>query len=158
MRLRWVSSFAPRSMALSRAFGFTRGQVTRARMWGTYGPAVGLLLASVTFTNETATGWQQANLATPVGSHCQHDICSIVLRARGTVRAERIVLYDSSGQAAIAGLADGEDGSMASIGTVPVAFPPRPSMRVTIGLMWCSVPTLRHPTPHHRPSARAATR
>ena len=35
-------------------------------MSATCGPALGSLLASVTFTNETATGWQQAILATPV--------------------------------------------------------------------------------------------
>ena len=53
-------------MATSRASGFTKARGTPARMWATCGPAAGTLLASVTFTNETATGWQQATLATPV--------------------------------------------------------------------------------------------
>ena len=36
------------------------------RTSATCGRAAGALLASVTFTNETATGWQQVNLPTPV--------------------------------------------------------------------------------------------
>ena len=38
------------------------------------------LLATVTFTNETGSGWQQANFSTPVASHGQHDLRGLLLR------------------------------------------------------------------------------
>ena len=44
--------------------------------------ASGALLATATFTNETASGWQQVNFANPVADHRQHRLRGLVLRPR----------------------------------------------------------------------------
>ncbi len=46
----------------------------------------GTLLATATFTGETASGWQQVTLATPVADHRQHHVRRVVLRARRVLR------------------------------------------------------------------------
>ena len=44
------------------------------------GQATGAKLASVTFSGETASGWQQANFLLPYRDHSKHDICNFVFR------------------------------------------------------------------------------
>ena len=46
----------------------------------------GTKLASVTFSNETATGWQQATFATPGVHHRGHGLRRVVLRAERPLR------------------------------------------------------------------------
>ena len=54
------------SPAPSPASASTRARPTRARTSAASGPAPARSLASATFTNETASGWQQVTFATPV--------------------------------------------------------------------------------------------
>ena len=62
----WGSSSNPTSPAISPASGSTRGLATPARTSATSGPPPGALLATATFTSETASGWQQVNFPNPV--------------------------------------------------------------------------------------------
>ena len=77
--------FRPMSMATSRASGFTKAQGTRARMWGTYGPAAAPSWPVSPSANETATGWQQSHAAYAGGDHGQYHLCGVVLRPGGQV-------------------------------------------------------------------------
>ena len=70
------------SPATSRASGFTRDLATTGTHVGHLWDAAGDLLATATFSGETASGWQQVNFATPVADRGKHDVRGIVLRAR----------------------------------------------------------------------------
>ena len=58
--------FRPAVQRTISAIRFYKGSGNTGTQWGTCGPAGGQQLATVNFTGETATGWQQANLASPV--------------------------------------------------------------------------------------------
>ena len=62
----WASSSSRLGPATSPASDFTRGPATSATHVGYLWSSSGALLASATFTNETATGWQEVDFATPV--------------------------------------------------------------------------------------------
>ena len=51
-----------------QVFGFLKAQIIRALIQATFGVSngVGTKLASATFTNETASGWQVVRFTTPV--------------------------------------------------------------------------------------------
>ena len=61
-----ASSSAPTSTASSPASGSTRAPATPGTHVGHLWTSTGTLLATATFTGETASGWQQVNFATPV--------------------------------------------------------------------------------------------
>ena len=60
----------------------------RRHLW----TSTGTLLATATFTGETATGWQQVIFATPVAIAAEHHLRRLVLRARRPLRRRRRLL------------------------------------------------------------------
>ena len=56
-----------------------------ANLW----TSTGQLLATATFTNETASGWQQVTFSSAGGNHCRHDLCRLVLCAERTFAVNR---------------------------------------------------------------------
>ena len=54
----------------------------------------GQLLATATFTNETATGWQQVTLRRAGGDHRQHDVRRLLPRAERQLRQQRRPVRD----------------------------------------------------------------
>ena len=80
----------------------TAGYVTGIRFYkaaantgthvGNLWSATGALLASVTFTNETASGWQQMALSTPRSHHSQHDLCGLLSHQCRAVFSQFILL------------------------------------------------------------------
>ena len=65
-RSRWASSSAPTPTARSRGIRFYKAAANTGTHIGSLWTADGQRLAQVTFTGETASGWQQANFSTPV--------------------------------------------------------------------------------------------
>ena len=59
-------SFAPIPMDISRECAFTSRAPTPAATWRSLWSSTGARLATATFANETASGWQQVSFATPV--------------------------------------------------------------------------------------------
>ena len=49
----------------------------------------GQLLATATFTNETASGWQQVSFATPVAVTAEHDLCRLATTPERPVLGEQ---------------------------------------------------------------------
>ena len=70
-----------------------------------------MLLASVTFTNETATGWQQANLPTPVGVTANTTYIVSYYAPVGRYALNEPYFTAAVVKAPLRALADGEDGS-----------------------------------------------
>ena len=68
----------------TRLYSDTAGQITAIRFWksssesgthvGHIWSSTGSLLATVTFANETASGWQQQALSTPLAVSCEHRV------------------------------------------------------------------------------------
>ena len=92
---RWssASSSAPISRASSRACASTRARSTPACTPAACGSASGQLLASGTFVNETATGWQQAGLRDAGGDRRQHHLRGLVFRAEWRLCRQRQLLH-----------------------------------------------------------------
>ena len=89
-----ASSSPPTAAARSPASASTRRRRTRAPTSAACGPPSGQLLATATFTGETATGWQTVELLQPGRDHRRHDLRRRVLRPqrpllRDLVRTER---------------------------------------------------------------------
>ena len=114
----------------------------------------GTLLASVTFTGERATGWQQVTLPTPVAITANTTYVASYHAPVGRYALNSAYFTAEYVNAPLRALARGGRVAMASISTVPAAgFPPRPSMRTTTGWTWCLIrvgrPLPRTP-PHRR--------
>ena len=62
---------------------FYKGAGNTGTHIGNLWTASGTKLASATFTNETASGWQQVTFATPGGDHRRHRLRRVVLRPAG---------------------------------------------------------------------------
>ena len=58
---------------------------------GTLWTGTGTKLGTVTFTGETASGWQQATFAAPHRGDRQHDLRRVVLRALAVRRERRLL-------------------------------------------------------------------
>ena len=71
----------------------------------------GILLASVTFTNETATGWQQANFPTPVGITANTTYVASYYAPLGHYALDESYFTAAVVKPPLRALADGEDGS-----------------------------------------------
>jgi hypothetical protein len=71
----------------------------------------GALLATVTFTNETATGWQQANMSTPVGVTANTTYIVSYYAPVGKYALNESYFTTAVVKAPLRALADGEDGS-----------------------------------------------
>ena len=59
-----------------------------ARTSGSLWSSTGTRLAPVTFTDETATGWQQATFANPVRGDGRYHVRGVLLRSAGPLRAQ----------------------------------------------------------------------
>ena len=118
----WSNSYVPPENAYSSGsyevgVKFTSsvaGEVTGVRFYkqtwmggylhvGHLWSSTGTLLATATFTNETAYGWQQVNLVQPGGDPGQHGLCRLVLHGRGLFRHHHQLLHDRRGHQRAAG-------------------------------------------------------
>lgn len=104
------------------------GQVTAMRYWkaasetgthtGHIWSGAGKLLASVTFTNETASGWQQAVLTVPLSLTAQRPyVVSVNTNTYGAVTHN--ALKTSVANGAISTIADGKNGVYGPPGSFP---------------------------------------
>ena len=70
------------------AIRFYKGTGNTGSHIGNLWASNGTLLSSVTFSNETATGWQQASLIQSGGDHGEYDLCGVLLCAGGALCGE----------------------------------------------------------------------
>ncbi|MBW4686024.1 MAG: DUF4082 domain-containing protein [Komarekiella atlantica HA4396-MV6] len=107
----------------------TGGQITAIRFWkapsetgthtGKLWTATGTLLASVTFSNETASGWQEQLLATPVNIQANTTYVVSV-----NVNAYYVATYDQLGNPIVnSDLSSVADGNNGVFNGTPGAFP-----------------------------------
>ena len=80
-----------RQPASSPASATTSPARPPAPTWAACGPRTGTRLGNVTFTNETASGWQQATFASPIAGHGRHDLRRVVLHAEPLRRQRRLL-------------------------------------------------------------------
>ena len=66
---------------------FYKGTTNTGTHVGTLWSSAGQLLATATFMNETASGWQQVNFSTPVASHGKHRVCGVLSHQLGNYAA-----------------------------------------------------------------------
>ena len=88
----WALRFTPRRDGFVTGVRFYKGTATPAPTPARSGPAPARCSATVTFTNETATGWQTATLRQPGGGHGRHHLRR-VLHARPTATTPRTPAY-----------------------------------------------------------------
>ena len=81
--LKFTSDVAGQITAIKFYKGATNTGTHTASLWS----STGTLLASVTFSNETASGWQTATLSTPVDHRCEHDLCRQSYHTNGNYSA-----------------------------------------------------------------------
>lgn len=107
----------------------TAGQISAIRFWkapsetgthiGKIWTATGTLLESVTFTNETASGWQEQALSTPVNIQANTTYVVSV-----NVNAYYVATYDELGSPIVNGdLSSVADGNNGVFNGTPGAFP-----------------------------------
>ena len=112
-RVRWrsASSSAPTKTATSPACASTRARATPARTSAVCGRRRGTLLANATFTGETASGWQEVLLPSPVRDHRRHHLRRLLPHARRPLRRRRpTTSHDRVDAPPLHALADGEAG------------------------------------------------
>ncbi|WP_397331225.1 N,N-dimethylformamidase beta subunit family domain-containing protein [Nostoc sp. FACHB-280] len=106
----------------------TTGQITAIRFWkapsetgthiGRIWSATGTLLASVTFTNETASGWQQQTLSTPLTVQANTTyVVSVNVNAYYVATSRE--LTNSIVNGSLSSVADGGNGVFGNAGTFP---------------------------------------
>ena len=100
---------------------FANGSVTGIRFYKNSGntgthtgllySSTGLLLAQATFTGETATGWQQANFATPVAITGNQTYVAAYLSSAGFYSSSNSYFTQPKNSGPLTALADGVDGA-----------------------------------------------
>ena len=107
-----------RRRARSPASASTRRRPTPARTSAACGRSTGTLLASATFTNETASGWQTVTFSTPVHDHRRHDLRRLATsRPTATTRSRRRASTRRSTNAPLHALAERQRAPTASTPT-----------------------------------------
>ena len=135
-----------------RASASTRRRPTPARTSAACGPPSGTRLAQATFTNETASGWQQRDLRHPGDDHAGHDLRRLVLRAQRPLLGDRRRLRLRRRQRAAARArrrAPARNGVYA-YGVGEHASRPAPSTPATTGSTCCSQPAAAPGHGHRR--------
>ena len=81
------------------AIRFYKGSQNTGTHTGSLWSATGTQLATTTFINETASGWQQANFSSSGRRDRQHDVCRVLLRSQWVLfRGCRLFPDDWSGK------------------------------------------------------------
>ena len=93
-------SSAPTPTATSPAVRFYKAAANTGSHTGSLWSATGTQLATVTFSGETASGWQQDDVPQPGRDHRQHDLRGVVSRAGRPLHGHRSVLHDGGRQPA----------------------------------------------------------
>ena len=93
----------PRSRSASKFRSSTAGRIAGIRFYkgatntgthvGHLWTRTGTLLATATFTNETATGWQEVRFASPVDITAEHDVRRLLPRAARQLREQPRLLH-----------------------------------------------------------------
>ena len=108
---KWGSNFAPMSMDISRACVSTKDPANTGTHVGHLWTASGTLLASVNFANESASGWQQVPLATPVAITANTTYVASYHTTAGRYALDEFYFDTSSfANPPLHALRDGEDG------------------------------------------------
>ena len=81
---------------------FYKGAQNTGPHTGNLYTATGTVLASATFTNETASGWQQVTFASPVSIAANTDLCRVLLYAQRLLLDHASLLHHVSLYAAAA--------------------------------------------------------
>jgi hypothetical protein len=89
---------------------FYKGSSNTGTHTGHLWSATGTLLASVTFTGETASGWQQATFSTPVPITANTSYVVSYYAPNGSYSSNSGYFSSAAGQAPLHGLASGTDG------------------------------------------------
>ena len=133
------------------------GQITALKFYrsaGDTGPdlldlwsSTGTKLASATFTNTAASGWQTVTLATPVIDHRQHDLYRVLPHDRRLCGDRQFLHHRLHQRSADSTLHHHVPAATASMPTAaptpPASSRPTPSVPPTTGPMWCSPPVGR---------------
>ena len=97
---------------------------TPARTWATSGSSDGTLLATATFIGETATGWQQVNLSSPVAITANTTYVASYHTDTGNYAVDiGYFAGNSVNNGPIVALADGVDGGQGVFAPGATAFP-----------------------------------
>ena len=95
-----------------------------APMWVVYGPSAGVSLATATFTNETASGWQEVLFSTPVAITAGVTYVASTFSPSGDYASTIDYFKQAVVNGPLRGLADGEDGfNGVFVYTTAPAFP-----------------------------------
>ena len=129
---------------------FYKGTGNTGTHVGNLWTAAGTLLATVTFTGETATGWQQASFATPVAVTANTTyVASYYARSGGTTPTTATSPPRASTTLHCTRWRTGSTGATASTATAPAAASrPAPTSRPTTGSTSSSAPA----DGHHQPT------
>ena len=146
-----------RSSTAGRISGirFYKGSANTGTHVGHLWSRTGTLLATATFTNETASGWQQVRFGTPVDIAADTTYVASYHAPRGNY-ASNVDYFTLAGvdNGPLRALADGEDA--AATASTPTgraaASRPRPGARRTTGSTSCSRTAPPRPTPRRPPS------
>ena len=114
----------------------------------------GTRLGQVTFTDETASGWQQANFATPDRRHRRHHLRRVLLHAQPLRRQLRLLHHRATTRGPLTALQNGTDGGngLYRYTSTPARSPTR---RFNSENYWVDVVFEDGTTPPSRPSRRA---
>ena len=120
---------------------FYKGAGNTGTHIGSLWTASGTLLGQVTFTSESATGWQEVDFSSPVAGDGRHHLCGLVLRAErwlllrlGLLRQRGV---DSPAHVPQSSAVSGGNG-VYNYGGSP-ASPTTPTTRATTGWTWSSL-------------------
>jgi hypothetical protein len=102
---------------------FYKGSQNTGTHTGYLWSGTGTLLASVTFTGETASGWQQANLSTPVAITAGTTYIVAYYAPKGYYSADGNYFAAAADNAPLHGLANGTDGPNGVYNYGSAAFP-----------------------------------
>ena len=133
------------------ALRFYKGATNTGPHVGNLWTSTGTLLASVTFTNETASGWQQATLPNPVPITANTTYVASYHTTVGRYAVSSSYFattgVDNPPLHALSTTAGGGNG-VYQLRRRPAASRIKPTRRRTTGWMWCSAPS---PTPRRPP-------
>ncbi|MFJ2029971.1 DUF4082 domain-containing protein [Streptosporangium sp. NPDC087985] len=102
--------FRSKSPGYVSGIRFYKGSLNTGTHTGNLWSSTGVLLASATFTNETASGWQQVNFSTPVTVNANTTYVASYFTTSGFYSVTRDYFTQAYSNGLLTALADGTDG------------------------------------------------
>jgi hypothetical protein len=119
------------------AVRFYKGAANTGLHVGKLWSGTGALLASATFANETASGWQQVQFASPVAIQAGTTYVASYHSASGYYAIDEGYFGSDHYSPPLRALATGEDGGNGVYKYGTSGFPTQTWMAATTGLTWC---------------------